>query len=109
MPPSRYSRRRLPMIAAVASALTLAPAFAESAFAVEAVTEAISHRSHRSVVMDRARTWVGRGIQYSQSGTAEDAERNHTYRRDCSGFVSMRWHLQPSGIGCPNTNALAAG
>lgn len=57
----------------------------------------------RSAVIDRAWTWVNRGIQYSQQGVADDAERNHTYRRDCSGFVSMCWHISPTGLSAPTT------
>jgi hypothetical protein len=63
------------------------------------INDAIS----RSAVIDRAWNWVNRGIQYSQQGTATDAEGNHTYRRDCSGFVSMCWHISPTGLSAPTT------
>jgi hypothetical protein len=38
-------------------------------------------------VISRARTWVSKRVPYSQ--------RRHYrgYRQDCSGFVSMAWHL----------------
>lgn len=107
MSSSTHTRRQLLTLAVGASALTLAPAFIPSAHADDEIgIEGIGDRIYRSKVMDRARTWVRRGIQYDQGGVAQDAERNHTYRRDCSGFVSMCWHLSPSGIGCPWTGSL---
>jgi hypothetical protein len=107
MSDSMHTRRRLLTIAAGAGAMALAPGLAVPAFAGDEIgTMAIGDPIHRSTVIDRAWTWVNRGIQYSQQGVAEDAERNHTYRRDCSGFVSMCWHLRPSGLGCPWTGSL---
>ena len=40
---------------------------------------------------------MNRQLTYTQSATwASDAEGSHTYRRDCSGLVSMAWHLNTS-------------
>ncbi|MEU7282792.1 hypothetical protein AB0A69_29050 [Streptomyces sp. NPDC045431] len=54
----------------------------------------------RSEVMSRAKNWYDRNIQYSQSTNMADWEYGPTtdvkYRTDCSGFVSMAWHLQDS-------------
>jgi cell wall-associated NlpC family hydrolase len=44
----------------------------------------------RSEVLARAHTWVVKRVTYSQSA------RYAGYRRDCSGFVSMAWHLGTS-------------
>jgi len=61
----------------------------------------------RSDVMDRARNWVSRNIQYDQRATAGGPSGTYRWRTDCSGFVSMALKLGPTGIGCPNTTALA--
>ena len=107
MASSEHTRRRLFAMAAGAGALVLVPGLAQSAQAADGIgVLAIGDPIQRSTVIDRAWTWVDRGIQYSQSGVADDAERNHTYRRDCSGFVSMCWHIRPSGLGCPSTRTL---
>jgi cell wall-associated NlpC family hydrolase len=44
----------------------------------------------RTQVLTRAHSWVTKGIIYSQRA------RYAGYRRDCSGFVSMAWHLKTS-------------
>ena len=51
----------------------------------------------RAEMLSRAQNWVDRGITYTQTGTwATDAEGAHTYRRDCSGLVSLAWHYGSS-------------
>jgi hypothetical protein len=51
----------------------------------------------RAEVLSRAQNWVDRRLTYTQTGTwASDADGGHTYRRDCSGLVSMAWHLGSS-------------
>ncbi|GAA4605725.1 hypothetical protein BJY16_005503 [Actinoplanes octamycinicus] len=53
----------------------------------------------RSEILSRAQNWVDRGITYTQTGTwASDADGDKTYRRDCSGLVSMAWHLSNSYV-----------
>uniref|UniRef100_UPI003D752058 NlpC/P60 family protein n=1 Tax=Streptomyces sp. WAC 04229 TaxID=2203206 RepID=UPI003D752058 len=44
----------------------------------------------RSEVIDRAKTWVGIGLDYSWTGS------HGGYRTDCSGYVSMAWRLSSS-------------
>jgi hypothetical protein len=51
---------------------------------------------YRNEVMTRAKDWYNRNIQYSQSAYATDIEGDDSYRTDCSGFVSMAWHLTSS-------------
>ncbi|MDH6111681.1 hypothetical protein P3T36_001996 [Kitasatospora sp. MAP12-15] len=48
----------------------------------------------RSEVLARAQSWVDEGVPYNQGGWKSD--NNGTYREDCSGFVSMAWHLSSS-------------
>jgi hypothetical protein len=50
----------------------------------------------RSEVLTRARDWYVRDVPYDQGSYAPDLTGSHTYRQDCSGFVSMAWHLGSS-------------
>jgi hypothetical protein len=53
----------------------------------------------RSEVLARAQFWVDAGPTYTQTGTwFRDPEGDKTYRRDCSGLVSMAWHLGTSYV-----------
>ncbi len=45
----------------------------------------------RGAVLRRAQQWVLEGVPYSQSAWWTDALG--TYRQDCSGYMSMAWHL----------------
>ncbi|MFG2304116.1 hypothetical protein [Actinacidiphila glaucinigra] len=51
---------------------------------------------YRNEVIARAKDWYNRNIPYSQSAYATDVDGDHSYRTDCSGFVSMTWHLTTS-------------
>ncbi|MEU9234559.1 FG-GAP-like repeat-containing protein [Streptomyces subrutilus] len=44
----------------------------------------------RSMVISRAKSWVGIGLDYNWGG------KHGGYRTDCSGFVSMAWDLDSS-------------
>src|SRR5690349_1908662 len=48
----------------------------------------------RSEALQRAQTWVDERVPYSQ--TTYWTDQNGTYREDCSGYVSMAWHLTSS-------------
>ncbi|WP_329301916.1 tachylectin-related carbohydrate-binding protein [Streptomyces sp. NBC_00659] len=50
----------------------------------------------RNEVMTRAKNWYTRNVQYDQGASASDIDGDHSYRTDCSGFVSMAWHLTTS-------------
>ncbi|WP_439379490.1 FG-GAP-like repeat-containing protein [Amycolatopsis lexingtonensis] len=53
----------------------------------------------RQEVLDRAQYWVDKGYTYTQTGThVPGPDGGQTYRRDCSGLVSMAWHLGSSLI-----------
>ncbi|GAA2688028.1 MULTISPECIES: VCBS repeat-containing protein [Actinosynnema] len=48
----------------------------------------------RAEVLARAQRWVDQEVLYSQDQTkAVDDGDGHKYRPDCSGYVSMAWHL----------------
>jgi hypothetical protein len=86
------SRRGLLQAAAVASAATI-PVLAVGSPANAEYRGVIV----RDEVMDRARNWFNRNIQYNGASRAADIDGNHTYRQDCSGFVSMCWHTSTPG------------
>jgi len=69
-----------------ASAIALASLLAALVGFVPAPAMAIT----RSKVLSRAHDWVVKRVLYSQRA------RYAGYRRDCSGFVSMAWHLGTS-------------
>lgn len=80
------------------------------------VTPAPAHAStvggiiSRSEVLARAQWWMNTyGIIYSQrQADAKSDGDGHTYRPDCSGFVSMAWHLPKLAGGWDrNTDSLA--
>ncbi|GAA1259126.1 hypothetical protein GCM10009665_56560 [Kitasatospora nipponensis] len=48
----------------------------------------------RDEVIQRAQSWVSQGVPYNQGANHTDS--NGSYREDCSGFVSMAWHLSDS-------------
>ncbi|MBT2408655.1 MULTISPECIES: hypothetical protein [unclassified Streptomyces] len=50
----------------------------------------------RSEVLVRGRDWYLRDVHYDQGATAVDVNGDDYYRTDCSGFVSMAWHLTTS-------------
>src|SRR5262249_2570034 len=54
----------------------------------------------RSEMLDRAQNWVDWHIMYSedQDDAAPDGD-GHYYRPDCSGMVSMAWHLPKKSNG----------
>lgn len=54
----------------------------------------------RSEVLARAAAWVGKPYNYSQSRSdAKPDGDGHSYRPDCSGYVSMAFHLTKVGGG----------
>jgi hypothetical protein len=49
----------------------------------------------RAEVLQRAQFWVDQDVTYTQQHEAPDPQ-GKPYRRDCSGLVSMAWHLHVS-------------
>lgn len=50
----------------------------------------------RSTILTRARSWVDVNVKYTQF--ASYTNQYGTYRKDCSGFVSMAWNLGTSAV-----------
>ncbi|MGN9840852.1 hypothetical protein ACTMTI_22285 [Nonomuraea sp. H19] len=85
------ARRTMTAGLAAAAALTAAAVSAAPAQAASSVDGEIV----RSETLTRAQYWVNERIVYSQSRWRGDsAGRN--YRTDCSGYVSLAWHLGSS-------------
>ncbi|MFD4530551.1 FG-GAP-like repeat-containing protein [Kitasatospora sp. NPDC058397] len=96
---SRFRRASVlvPLIAAMAAVgLTAPPAQAGSS---------LGGPVNRSEILQRAQYWDDQNVQYNQGATYGDGD-GHTYRTDCSGFISMAWHLSATGLGSPTTNTL---
>ena len=91
MPHHRVHRSLLASVLAVLTAVIAAPDVAHAS-----VTNGPIGRSE---ILARAQYWVDAGITYTQTGTwFRDPEGDKTYRRDCSGLVSMAWHLGQSYV-----------
>lgn len=95
--PSRSHRRR-----SVLTAFTLAVAIgglavagpvmaADPAIAAPAANSVVDGQISRSEVLVRSQSWIDQRVPYSQS--VSWTNQYGTYRQDCSGYVSMAWHL----------------
>ncbi|MFD4907564.1 NlpC/P60 family protein [Kitasatospora purpeofusca] len=86
--PSRLVRLAIAAAVAVSgTVVSLSAAPVSHAVGVSSTDGQIS----RAEVLARAQSWVDEGVWYSQQVYYTDS--NGTYRTDCSGFVSMAWHL----------------
>ncbi|WP_411084689.1 hypothetical protein [Streptomyces sp. cmx-18-6] len=92
----------LVMVAALAGSVSTTAYTATAAEA--AATSVVAGPITRSEVLERARYWYDRraDIPYNQGATYRDSS-GRAYRTDCSGYVSMAWHLGFSA----DTRALA--
>lgn len=77
-----------------ASAAQLAAGRPVGAFATLTGDSSAGGSISRAEVIARAQSWVDAGVPYSMTSYRTDA--NGKYRTDCSGFVSMAWHLDSS-------------
>lgn len=84
-------------LSATSTMLALAVGVAPAAASVD---DTIS----RSTILQRGKSWVDVNVKYTQYDTYTN--QYGTYRRDCSGFVSMAWNLTPTGMSAPTTLSL---
>jgi hypothetical protein len=75
------------VVAAMATTAAPLPAYAASS---------VGGTITRSEVLARAKTWADAKVPYSQEATYPDPQGKR-YRTDCSGYVSMAWHLDTAG------------
>ncbi|MFF9640873.1 hypothetical protein [Kitasatospora aureofaciens] len=88
-------------IVRTAVATSLAAAAAVSALSVTTTAQAVGTSSvggdiSRDEIIARAQNWVDQAVPYSQTSWHSDS--NGSYRQDCSGLVSMAWHLGSSRV-----------
>ncbi|MQS13055.1 hypothetical protein F7Q99_12355 [Streptomyces kaniharaensis] len=89
---SRFTRTALRSTAALVAGCAASTLFvaAPGAHAASSAGGTIS----RGEVLARAQSWVDQNVPYNQGGYWTDS--NGTYREDCSGLISMAWHLTDS-------------
>jgi hypothetical protein len=102
---ARIDRAAIGVTLAVAAGafagLGLATSTPDVGYAASSVDDYIT----RSEVLARAQYWVDQGYTYSQEQTAPDSS-GRPYRTDCSGLVSMAWHLGTSYVTDPTRGTL---
>ncbi|MDG6107224.1 hypothetical protein Daura_31345 [Dactylosporangium aurantiacum] len=102
----RAAVRALGLLAAACIGVTGAAFSAVAAPTPAAAASSVGGSISRSEVLMRAGDWYSRrydsDLTYSMSDYTWDVSRSRQYRRDCSGFVGMAWHLGAD----PNTQTL---
>ncbi|MBG0830648.1 VCBS repeat-containing protein [Planomonospora sp. ID67723] len=97
----------LGLAGAAVTTVTAAPAHASAAAARAASTP--GGQITRSEVLARAQNWVDRAVRYNLTRRSDtlytDVEGDNRYGPDCSGLVSMAWHITAnSGKGGNSTD-----
>ncbi|MEY9861491.1 hypothetical protein ABH935_007132 [Catenulispora sp. GAS73] len=87
------TRRRGMAATAIAGVAASLLTFAPAAHA----TSTIGGQITPSEMMTRAQYWVDHSVPYNQAAYYSDPQGTN-YREDCSGYVSMVWHLNTSLI-----------
>ncbi|MFF2625150.1 hypothetical protein ACFVUN_05160, partial [Kitasatospora griseola] len=80
---------------ATSAELAAAGAAQPRSLSAEVASSSVNGAISRDEVIARAQSWVDQGVPYSQ--TSHWTDSNGTYRQDCSGFISMAWHLSTAG------------
>ncbi|MEU6283201.1 VCBS repeat-containing protein [Streptomyces sp. NPDC047028] len=89
------------VVIGVTGSLAAAPAAhaathtASNTTAALTATSTVGGQITRSEILQRAQSWIDKAVPYSQSAYASDPQ-GRLYRTDCSGMVSMAWHLPTS-------------
>ncbi|MFH8642487.1 hypothetical protein, partial [Streptomyces goshikiensis] len=68
--------------------VALTPAAAHAASA-----STVNGKITRSEILQRAQYWVDQRVPYQQGPGANDSTGRYYERSDCSGYISMAWHL----------------
>ncbi|MFF0416254.1 VCBS repeat-containing protein [Kitasatospora sp. NPDC004745] len=99
---SRLAHVALAASIAASGAIAATAVTATAAHAATTASSAVDGRITRGEVIQRAQYWLGKSLTYNQGGSYPDSS-GRNYRTDCSGYVSMAWHLGAS----PNTQGIA--
>ncbi|MBB4949957.1 hypothetical protein F4556_005492 [Kitasatospora gansuensis] len=86
---------------ALAASIAASGAIATTAFTTtvaQAATSTVDGQITRSEIIARADYWyqIGAPITYTTTGETYPDSSGRGYRKDCSGYVSMAWHLSDS-------------
>lgn len=94
---ARTGRATLARLASVPLSLALAVSAATAVVTASpaAASSSLGGVINRSEVLQRAQYWVDKGYTYNTNGSKADPQ-GRSYRTDCSGLVSMTWHLKQS-------------
>ncbi|MGW4383784.1 FG-GAP-like repeat-containing protein [Kitasatospora sp. NPDC004531] len=94
--PSKLARLTLAAAIAVSGSVAMTAVSLATATTAQAAS-AVDGQITRSEIIQRAQYWYGQraNIPYSQNATYPDSS-GRNYRTDCSGYVSMAWHLGSS-------------
>ncbi|MBD0670204.1 hypothetical protein [Streptomyces sp. CBMA156] len=88
------ARRTRRVSLALATAAALGASLLTLAAPAQA-TSSIGGQISSAEILSRAQSWVDKHVPYNQQGYATDPQGTN-YREDCSGYVSMAWHLDKS-------------
>ncbi|WP_369184077.1 hypothetical protein [Streptomyces sp. Y1] len=85
---------RVALAASIAASGAIAVTALTPTVASAATTSTVGGQISRSEILSRAQYWFSQnpGLTYNQGGTFRDSS-GRSYRTDCSGYVSMAWHL----------------
>ncbi|MFB7667755.1 FG-GAP-like repeat-containing protein, partial [Kitasatospora sp. NPDC056138] len=92
---AKITRIALAAAIAIGGAVGTAAISQPAAYAASASHSVIGDQITRSEVITRAQSWIGQNIPYDKGGSYPDAQGT-SYRTDCSGYISMAWHLGTS-------------
>ncbi|MGW4383783.1 FG-GAP-like repeat-containing protein [Kitasatospora sp. NPDC004531] len=94
--PSKLTRLALAAAVAVSGSIAATAVTVATATTAQAASS-VDGQITRSEIIQRAQYWYGQraNIPYSQNATYPDSS-GRNYRTDCSGYVSMAWHLGSS-------------
>ncbi|MET9296768.1 VCBS repeat-containing protein [Streptomyces sp. NPDC003077] len=83
------------MVLGVTAPSHAAPGEARPVAKAAAADSTVGGEISRAEMIERVQYWIDKGVPYSQAATYPDVEGKR-YRTDCSGLVSMAWHLPNS-------------
>ena len=99
--PKRRAPKVLLSLALMAGLGVLTPAIGLGAANADASTA--GGPISRDEIIQRAQYWVDRQVPYSNTSSYPTPPDNMSYRQDCSGFLSMTWHLNLPPASQPST------
>ncbi|MFF3005284.1 hypothetical protein ACFVTF_21005, partial [Kitasatospora sp. NPDC057940] len=94
MPSALSKLARITLAASIAASGAIAATAFTTTAAHAAASSTVGGQITRSEILSRAQYWFNQnpGLTYNQGATFPDSSGRY-YRKDCSGYVSMAWHL----------------